>query len=129
MITEQQTQQIIDAVQGGITQLSESMGVALPHLWEVLIRQQYVSAIQHFIFVVIYIVSTSWVIKFFRYGMRRSEEDHYSFWDVGVFFCGFIWLVTTFFALSFLSEGVGLILNPEYYALKAVAEFIRPAVQ
>lgn len=118
----QQTQQIIDMVQNGIDKLSTQMGVTLPHLWEVMIKQQYVYGAANIItFLIILAVS----VKLFKNKSRICgwfrERDLVMLYIISAL----LWFLIAYVYFELALTGIGQIINPEYYAMKDIANFIK----
>lgn len=115
----EQSQQLIDLAQKGLTQMAEKLNVTLPHLWEVLIKQQYVEAIQSFaVFGLCLIV---WYLLYKSKEYIRDKIDDFSpFMIMGIIILSLITIVLFDDTIT----GIGQIINPEYYAIKDIVEFI-----
>ena len=115
-------QQLIDLTEKGLTQVATQLGTTLPQLWEIMIKQQYVEAVQAFtafgIGLLLFIVVNKWYKSIDRReekesGSTRDEVQLFLFCTVGVF-------MITLFSLIASFEGVGKLINPEYYAIKDI---------
>ena len=116
---EQQVQKIIELTENGLTQMAASMNVALPQLWEILIRQQYVEAIQAFVGLILCLIVCRISYKHKKYLQEQIEEVN-PLILTGITAFGII------FVLVFIDSiiGIGKVINPEYYAIQDIAEFI-----
>lgn len=124
-MNEEQVQQMINMLQQGIQKAAETLGVAAPELWEILIRQQYVEFIVDMLWTTISmgIVYAGWRLLIKNWQKINTHDDMtgimvsvpLSIATVGVFVC---WLMAV--------SQVGQVINPEYYAIKDIAEFINP---
>lgn len=134
-MTQEQTQQIIDQVQLGITKASEALGVAAPQLWDILIKQQYVEAISNIAtFLVTLIVAGIYVIVLKKVVNSDKSYDEDS-WGreikpyilVPLIVTGV--LISMFLLFAFLdalsSDTIGKLINPAYYAIQDIANFIK----
>ncbi len=119
----QQIQQLIDMAQGGITKMAETMGVAVPQLWEILMKQQYVHAVGDAIWVFVGAVSAYAIYKLVKWAKKQEDLE-----EGIVFVFGGILILTIFVGLGLADLYCGLahLINPEYYAIKDIAEFINP---
>jgi hypothetical protein len=123
-MTEQQVQQIIDGLGEGITKLSETMGVALPHLWEVLVRQQYVEGIIILLLWIPTLFAAIGIYKLLKIG--TSDDFDYAEALLTFVFSALVFLVIFSVILVGLStSAIGKLMNPEYYAIKAVVEMVQ----
>jgi hypothetical protein len=124
MITEQQVQQLIDMLQRGIEKASEKLGVAIPHLWGVLIKQQYVEAVQALVVGAIIFVTGMWLGKFFknRDAIARKESNYYA--GEYIFFSVASRIVVAIALIISMSVAVGRFINPDFYAIQDIANFV-----
>lgn len=128
-MNEENVKRVIDLIQDGINQISEQLGVALPHLWEVLVRQQVISGIINLFFIVPVIFGWVLVYKLFKVVLiKENKSEHYDdtggLW-VGLLFAGCTVGLFTFVYLANLSSIITSIVNPEYHALKEILDTIK----
>lgn len=121
-MTTEQTQEIIDLVQSGLTSLGEKLGVAVPHVWEVLIRQQYVYAIQYTLGAVAGLVAVVVGAFLVRWGFK---DDGYNDGIPQFMIGGAMILIGGMFLFTLTGEAVARFINPEYYAIQDISTFIR----
>ncbi len=125
---EQQIQQLVNLTEKGLTELAVQLGVSLPQLWEILIKQQYVEAAQAFfgfgicLFLINFVYKKREVIEKFRKGNPDSYDNFERTMPLvlGLTFLSFVTIVTFFEATS----GIGKIVNPDYYAIQDIVNFI-----
>lgn len=112
-----------------LEQLAIKLGVTAEHLWEVLIRQAQITAIQYTIFS-IFILSAivTWDIYGINKTRKRNGQD-YPDWDGDA--VAFVWgsvLLFTGFALGvtipLMIEAITCFINPEYWALRQILNSI-----
>ena len=116
---EEQIQQLINLTEKGLTQMATQMNVSLPQLWEILIRQQYVEAAQSLI--VFGIILIPWIIIF----QQRKKIIEFGEEYFPTIIMPFTLLcIVTFVSIFCFFKGIGQIINPEYYAIQDVTEFI-----
>lgn len=121
---EEQIEQLISLIEKGLTQMANNLGIAFPQLWEILIKQQYIEAAQAFILLGICLI----IIKI--YYTKRAIINKSQFFDADtpvclIGFCSVIAFLVIFIISIICSvEAVGQILNPEYYAIQDITEFI-----
>ncbi len=125
---EKQVQKIIELTEKGLTQMAEGLNVTLPQLWEILIKQQYVEAIQAFaVFGLCLIV---WGILYKKNkGIREWLKQRKNEYDNSERFVPIAILIillsfTTLISGIVTITGIGQIINPEYYAIQDIVEFI-----
>ncbi|AMO25866.1 hypothetical protein Thu_238 [Bacillus phage Thurquoise] len=114
-----------------IDELAKQLGVAATHVYEVLVKQQYVEGIGLLVKagITIAILLFMWYLlnKFLIKNYAVIEEDY----DFGflVWIIGAILAVVTFFTILFvvgdITLGIKKLLNPEYYALETLMDFMK----
>lgn len=120
---------IVNKMESAIQILSAKLGVASEQLWTILVKQAYICAIQNVIAIVIIIIlSTSWYL-FAKYWIKRMNMEGSDQWDndgiAGVIIGSGVVAVLAFLIGGIhLSQLIGYLINPEYYALsKILAQF------
>ena len=129
----QQTQQVIDMVQKAADALSEKLGVAAPHIWEILVRQGIIVGVLGIVgFVAASVVFALVVRAYLRFRAkfiagvsypqgREPDADDYPFMLV---------LVLVVSGFTFIGATVNVcfailkLLNPEFYAMSVVTSFL-----
>ncbi len=101
--------------------LATKLGVTADHLWGVLVRQARVE------FIVDAGLCLLWITVCFLTGwglvkLYRSEDDDKDFLVAAVWLLGGFFLIGGLASLYYASELPGLIMNPEFWALKQVLE-------
>jgi heme/copper-type cytochrome/quinol oxidase subunit 2 len=119
----QQTQQIIDIVQNGINSLSAQLGVSLPQLWEVVIRQQYVEVVQSVLIFIFCIIGLYCFYKYFKY--RAKDNDYEVECDIVAIIVTLVLAIITLVSTIDLIESSGKLINPEYYAIQDITNFVK----
>jgi amino acid transporter len=114
-------QQIIDMVQTGINSLSAQMGVTLPHLWEAIIRQQYIQGVANIITFIFILAVWGKLFKKKEEIYRWFSKNDLEMLAVILTLSGVI-ISYVYFELA--SNGVGQIINPEYYAIQEITNMI-----
>lgn len=117
--------------------IAEKFGTTVDLLWGVLIRQVYVDATVHFIYLMCIIVGlfllirmVKWLVK--DYYEKSPSSDFESFLidsgPVGTLsvVASLVFFILSLVSLPFLIESIiGRFVNPEYYALKLLMEFFK----
>ena len=116
---QEQIQQVIDYSQEALTSMASQLGVALPELWGILIKQQYVEAVQSFVLFIGMVFIVYFVFKFKVF----NKMNDYNL-ETFVVFGAVIYCFIFFFTILFLMSGIGKIINPEYYAIQDITVFI-----
>ena len=116
-----------EQLQQALTELCAKLGTTVEHLWEVLIKQAYISGITNTIVIAIWTVALVFGFKFVHRKTTvppKTEENEYpsAEWeDEGKVVS---WCIWSFFLIIIISvigceaEGIiGSLFNPEYWAL------------
>jgi Mg/Co/Ni transporter MgtE len=90
-------------------QIAEKLESLAPHVWEVLVRQQYVEAIILLVATLIACVVAFFVFRAEHAGNAKGD------WEPGVWVFISVLAVSLFAGLLF--GGIPRLLNPEYYAI------------
>lgn len=112
-----------------LEQLAAQLNTTVEFLWDVLVRQAQVYVISHIVWWVIFAVSiwpAVWASKWFMRIMEGDETDETAGW---VFFIALLLWVVVFITgignLLATEEFLTALLNPEYWALQQILEFIK----
>ena len=125
---EQQIQQLIDMTEKGLTQLATQLGVSLPQLWGILIKQQYVEAAQAFFGLGIclalwaFIYKKRGTIESFRNGNSNSYDNFER--SAPLVAIAIMFSAVTIITFVEATNGIGKIINPDYYAIQDIVNFI-----
>lgn len=125
---EKQVEKIIELTEKGLTQMAEGLNVTIPQLWEILVKQQYVEAIQAFAAFGLCLIVWGILYKKNK-GIRewlkqREDEDDNSERLVPIVVLIVLLSFVTIVSSVGMTEGIGKIINPEYYAIKDIVGFI-----
>ena len=102
-----------------ISEIAKQMGVAATHVYEILIRQQYVEGIGFLIWSIGLLI----LISFIAYCLKKgiiSRATWHEFVVIPYIVCLFLFIVF----IGCFYEGVLRMMNPEYYALQDLFEMI-----
>lgn len=143
----------MDKIMPYLEQLAQKLGVAIEHLWSVLVRQSLVEGISQLVLCTLYIILTILIIKYSpklykfcddkykdlqedrkkngtgysgSYSTSSTMEDFFGFlrgFSVVVF--GAFLIVFVMLSIVNLTEGIKYVANPEYYALQKILETIK----
>lgn len=119
-----------------INELAKQLGVAAAHVYEVLIRQQYAEAIGSltvdFVWICIFILMTVLLVKGWKkanFWLEHGEDG----WQFGMIIGTVVYGVASLFILIFVTDDIKTsimkLMNPEYYALKDIMDFIQSKVK
>lgn len=112
-----------------IDALSEKLGIAAGHLWQVLVRQAIAEAVASIVLVVLCVVGIIVAVKIIRWAAKFGEanKDNYSReWPPRAI----VWTAISLVSLAVtipgvfvnLYEAVMYLINPEYFALQRILE-------
>lgn len=122
-------------IKEALAQMAQGLGVAAEHVYIVLVKQQVVFGIIHISWPILAFIAAFFITKFYvnvpYRNMRRGDFDgpesegvfNFFIW-VGLLAISVGWVVLTVLGIMSIVNGVGHILNPEYYALRQIIDFI-----
>ncbi|QFP93441.1 UNVERIFIED_ORG: hypothetical protein Xoosp15_176 [Xanthomonas phage Xoo-sp15] len=121
-----------DQLGGFIDELAKQLGVAAGHVYEVLVKQQYVDGISLLvksgITIAILLLLMWYLFNKFMIKNYTVIEDDYDFGFL-VWIIGGILALVTFFTILFIvgdiTLGIKKLMNPEYYALETLMDFMK----
>ncbi len=133
MSQEENVKKIIELAEEGIRTMADHLGVAVPHLWEVLVKQQIVE-----FFVDLATISIMWIgfvvgvkmwfnLRSWLLANNDGEARDIVPVVMGAVLGGF--LIFTLIGTFETIQEIGQLINPEYYALKDIAELIKQRPQ
>lgn len=120
-----------DKLGGFIDELAKQLGVAATHVYEVLVKQQFVEGISLLVksgITVAILLLVWYLINKLLFKKYHVIEDDY---DMGflIWIVGAIVAVVTFFivlnVVGDITLGVKKLMNPEYYALETLMDFVK----
>lgn len=119
-----------------INELAKQLGVAAEHVYGVLIRQQYTEAIgslvQDFVWIVVWIMMIIFIVKGWKranYWLSKGDDGWQYGMIIATVFCSIASIFILVFVTADLKEAIMKLLNPEYYALKDIMDFIQSKVK
>jgi chromate transport protein ChrA len=116
-----------------INELAKQLGVAATHVYGVLVRQQYVEALSALItdavYVAILILLCVIFSKMWKRALRAKDngDSAFAMSFISFFFTAGM-IVAIIFLLADIKNSLTRLLNPEYYALKDIMNFIQSKV-
>ena len=99
--------------------LATKLGVAVPHIWEVLIKQQYVAGVELLLTGLFCGIGAWYCKKFAQWGHETDDDPALT---AGIIMGGLLAIISVLCLVSSL----GNFINPEYYALKDILDMINP---
>lgn len=107
-----------------IKPIADKIGQGAQHLYEIYVKQQYISGINELIFgcgMGLVLLITGVVV--FRLGLKSSQNDKYEYddWPLGIMIAGpIVGLLGLILIVAFGSDGIQHIINPEYFAIEDI---------
>ena len=98
---------------------------ASPEVWGYALKQVRVTVALDFIWSAICAVVAVGLGLLTAYGKRAADDDSFSPWEIIMVFSGIGVLAAGIISLVLLSDGVALVLNPEWYAIKLLLGTIK----
>lgn len=115
----EELQQLIDLTEKGLMQVATQLGTTLPQLWEIMIRQQYVEAFQSFA-----LLGICLFIALVSFRHKKVVIDFiYDTEFLGIMIVIIYSSILTVASITSF-EGIGQLINPEYYAIKDIVSQI-----
>ncbi|MFF2413499.1 hypothetical protein [Bacillus safensis] len=117
----------MDKAMAYIDKLAAKLGVAAEHVYGVLVKQAMANGITD---VIIGLVVTTILIAVFSAGKKAFVKSNISSgmdildWSMFTAVVGIAVVVGFGFGLSFLTDGIKAVINPEYYAIKEILDTI-----
>lgn len=100
--------------------LAERMGVTAAHLWDVLVRQAYVNAVEAGLFLALVLAAAAALRRWWRWwlGIEREWERTDKLLPLAI--ATAVVAAAGLAAVACAIDALGGVLNPEYYALSKV---------
>jgi hypothetical protein len=120
-----------------ISELAKQLGVAAEHVYGVLIRQQYTEAVGLFVqsglYILIWIAIWITIAKFWKMAKRYNDGNGDESGLIAMTVVTIIGTIAFLFCFVDIIDDIKLatmkIINPEYYALKDIMDFIQSKVK
>lgn len=113
----------IELILDKITELCQTLGIKITEFYPYVVRQQFIKA---YIYLGIFIISLISFIWTYRKGNRKDWFIDYleapTLFYTMIIICG---LISSIFFILFISQGIGYILNPHYWAIRDILHMIK----
>lgn len=110
-----------------IDALGQKLGVAVDHIWSVLVRQAYAEAAMRTAFFLVAVTAAVFLYKlahrWWAEGADGNDESDFVL-QVGATLITVATTITLITATVMFIHGIGYVVNPEYFAFERVAEFL-----
>ena len=113
---------MIDKLTPLFNSIAAKIGEGAQWGWGVMIRQEYVTAVDDFIWAIFALIATIvliWGAK--RFYKAFLEDDD---WMPGIVVCTILAAIAAAVFFGLMDDGIQHIVNPSYFAIKDVASFI-----
>src|SRR5690625_2832396 len=100
-----------------IETLAAKLGVAAEHVYGVLVRQAFVDGVRGVIFAIV-LAGVSYLMFRITTRVIRSEDEAFAIFPIAAF------VITLVMALVFMYNGIGQLINPEYYAIREILDVV-----
>jgi hypothetical protein len=124
-LTDQTTKEIADKVldmtKAGVVEVWQKIQQIAPELWKMVVRQVVINGVEYFIgafFALVLLIFGIWAMK---HALSDKVRDGEGYFVTGMF----SFLIGIVLFPTFLINGLDLVLNPSYWALKDVLEIVR----
>lgn len=126
-VTTETINLVSDKIALAFNAISEKIGVAADKIWPYLVKQQAIIGYSHIIIVLILlaviITNIHYIRKFSKIEENQLEDEGLLFaWKL-ISIIGIIFFIV--FAPLDLTDTIGRIFNPEYYAIKEILMYIK----
>lgn len=117
-------------IKEALSQVAQGLGVAAEHVYLVLLRQQVVLGVISLAWPILSIIIFLIVSKLYiRYLLKPAYKHEFSsegdfFISIGAILLGIGWIVLLVHSVIAIMNGIGHLINPEYYALQQIIEFV-----
>ena len=113
-----------------LNELAAQLNTTVEFLWQVMVRQAFISAIGQIVLYVLYGISVFVSIKYIlKIWNSYKEQDHMLADDIphlfGLIAIPFFLLLFTGMAIIEIPNLITKLMNPEYWALQQILEFIK----
>lgn len=113
-----------------IDQLASKLGVATDHLWQVLVRQMKIEAMQDGIWAMVFLIVAVVAARASHYGVHNwhNEQLDWNERDAAsacLWLGGIIGFVAAGLCIAFICSAIGTWCNPEYYALQKLLGMLK----
>lgn len=112
----------LSMVKGAISGVADAIAKVAPHVWRIMVKQQYIKAITEVILpwslFVMTIIAYFWQKKVWSLEkVKTSGEEGYHWFFQYIAPC-VLWVIFAIWGCIEISSSVAFILNPEYYAIR-----------
>ena len=105
-----------------LVQLADKLSTTVPHLWEVLVKQAYISAIADIVFYFAIIINAVLCWKAHKWAVRKEKYKGYNnaewYGLMGAY--GFFSTALLIVLVCSFGNTITNLINPEYFALKQI---------
>ncbi len=116
---------IIEKLTPIFNKVAEKIGQGAEWGWTILMKQQYVVAIQDIIIAVGLLIATPFLYRAIKKFTILHRDHRYDGWDAARFFTTLALIGCFVGSVACIYGSVGRFINPEYYALKDIASFVQ----
>ena len=117
--------QLLERSSGFIDKASQTLGQTAAHVYEVLVKQQFVEGIGSLVsialFGVVFIAGMKWYIDLVKKPWKEDSDDQFPIVLLGLVIAGVGGLVLGF-AVGEVSIAIQKLINPEFFAIKFIFE-------
>lgn len=119
----------IDAIKEALAPVAAKIGAGATYGWDIIVRQQMVYAVQ-FLMVSIVMFAIATIMWKMHIALKKSFKEARSYerdrLGISMFFSFVGSASALFFSVICLSEGVGRLINPQYYAIEFFIKLVHP---
>lgn len=128
MTWEQIADKYLDKFGKYIDEFAAKLGTTSQYVFEILVKQQVTTGISWLVFFVILLVLSVIATIMFMKTYKRAVENHKYDLEYGCLIGMIVGCIVILVCLASISYDIRLIMNPEYYALQDILDFVKARI-
>lgn len=96
-----------------------------PELWRIANRQVYGDVARSILWIAFGILALYVCVRVIKYGKKQVDDNYMSAWEIGLVFSCVGTAIVALLIVIGLDSLISRIINPEYYAIKALMALIK----
>lgn len=111
----------MDIMQGGLIEIQQRLGVASGHIWDILVRQSYVTSFSNLVYYLIVILFDIILYKVWKWAVLKDKMNE-EYVSVPITIGTILAVVSTIICIASIHYTVTGLVNPEYMAIERVVD-------
>lgn len=112
----------LSMVKGAISGVADAIAKVAPHVWHIMVKQQYIKAVTEVILpwslFIMTIIAYYWQKKIWNLEKVKGSGEEGYHWFFQYIAPSVLWVIFSIWGCIEISSSMALILNPEYYAIR-----------